>query len=164
MCFQSELEPLIMRRKRVTECSEHPCSTLPCDNQGSCAADDQGFVCSCKNNFAGIEERLRLFARKVLTIKIWTFFLFETDYVYVKITFEIVSRPHSFFLYLIWNRLAKVCCFRVRLLFMLLIWKSLSTIIVKSSCQKIQTRTNTEKEKYKSRGQTVRIWCFSFWL
>ncbi len=48
-----------MRRKRVTECSEHPCSTLPCDNQGSCAADDQGFVCSCKNNFAGIEERLK---------------------------------------------------------------------------------------------------------
>ena len=51
--FQSELEPLIMRRKHVVECSEHPCSTLPCDNQGSCSADDQGFVCSCKNNFAG---------------------------------------------------------------------------------------------------------------
>ena len=42
-----------MRRKHVVECSEHPCSTLPCDNQGSCSADDQGFVCTCKNNFAG---------------------------------------------------------------------------------------------------------------
>lgn len=52
--IQSEHEPKIMQRKNLVECSENPCSRLPCANGGSCEAQkDQGYVCNCKPNFTG---------------------------------------------------------------------------------------------------------------
>lgn len=38
---------------QVVECTDHPCSTLPCENHSSCLADEQGFLCDCKPNFVG---------------------------------------------------------------------------------------------------------------
>jgi hypothetical protein len=51
---QSEHEPKITKRKNLVECSDNPCSRMPCANDGACFAHDQGgYRCHCKSNFTG---------------------------------------------------------------------------------------------------------------
>ena len=52
--IQSEHEPNIMKRKNLVECTQNPCSRMPCANGGSCEAFDQGYKCNCKPNFTGM--------------------------------------------------------------------------------------------------------------
>ena len=51
--IQSELEPRITQRKNIVECSDNPCSRMPCANGGSCEAYNQGYKCNCKQTFTG---------------------------------------------------------------------------------------------------------------
>ena len=52
--IQSELEPMITQRKGLVECTQNPCSRMPCANGGSCEAFDQGYRCNCKPSFVGM--------------------------------------------------------------------------------------------------------------
>lgn len=60
LSIQSEYEPKITTRKNIVECNKNPCSRMPCENEGSCQALDQGFRCQCKPNYTGHQcQRLR---------------------------------------------------------------------------------------------------------
>ena len=54
--IQSELEPRIKQRQKIVECSENPCSRMPCANGGSCEAHEQGYKCNCKPTFTGKDQ------------------------------------------------------------------------------------------------------------
>ena len=51
--IQSEFEPNMKDRFNIVECRDNPCSRMPCANEGSCEAHDQGYKCNCKPNFTG---------------------------------------------------------------------------------------------------------------
>ena len=57
LSIQSELEPKILERLNIIECSDNPCSRMPCANGGSCEAFDQGYKCNCKPNFTGMQKK-----------------------------------------------------------------------------------------------------------
>ena len=51
--IQSEFDPKILQRKNLIECNDNPCSRMPCSNNGSCEAFQQGYKCNCKPNYTG---------------------------------------------------------------------------------------------------------------
>ena len=51
--IQSEHEPKIIKKKNLVECTQNPCSRMPCANGGSCEAFEQGYKCNCKPKFTG---------------------------------------------------------------------------------------------------------------
>ena len=51
--IQSEHEPKIVKKKNLVECTQNPCSRMPCANGGSCEAFEQGYKCNCKPKFTG---------------------------------------------------------------------------------------------------------------
>lgn len=47
-------DQLVEKAVGVTECGENPCSTLPCNNSGTCfAIDSDRYLCSCKEEYTG---------------------------------------------------------------------------------------------------------------